>query len=495
VSILDLARPHEAPAAKRDGGRGTMSALAADRATPGARPDSALPSATDPLSCQGERSRGAMPEDISQVIFNSISDGVFTVDRNCIITSFNRAAEKITGFVARQAIGKHCFDVFRTEVCHKQCALKDTLATAEPVDCARVTIITRDDQEVPINVTTMLLRDGDGRVIGAVEFFRDISEIENLRESLDRKRGVDDIVSVNERMQQLVGLLPDVASSECNVLLEGPSGCGKELMAQVIHNLSPRRYGPYIKVNCAALPASLLESELFGYEKGAFTDAKRSKPGMFSLAGGGTLLLDEIGEMDVSLQVKLLRVLNNGEFHPLGSTKTQRADARIITSTNADLRREVQDGRFREDLYYRINVVDLRIPPLCDRPEDIPLLVNHFLRVFSARRRKRILQISAEAMVALRRYQYPGNIRELENAIEHAFVMCHGDQLGLEHLPEAIVAGSRTPASAGPLPRNERDVIIEALRRNAGNRSRTAAELGLHRATLWRKLKTLGISS
>jgi PAS domain S-box-containing protein len=432
-----------------------------------------------------------MPEKLSQIIFNSISDGVFTVDQRCIITSFNRSAEQITGFKASEAIGKHCFDIFRTEICHKQCALKDTLATAEPVENARVTIITRDEREVPIRVTTMLLRDDEGQVIGAVEFFRDISELEQLRESLDRRRGPTDIVSVNRQMQQLIALLPDIAESECNALIEGPSGCGKELVAQVIHNLSPRRYGPYVRINCAALPAQLLESELFGYEKGAFTDAKRDKPGQFGLANGGTLLLDEIGEMDVALQVKLLRVLNNGEYQPLGSTRVRHTNARIIAATNADLQQEVQGGRFREDLYYRINVVNVRIPPLRERPEDIPLLVSHFLRMFGTRRRKRISKISPEAMAALRRYTYPGNIRELENAIEHAFVMCHGEQIELIHLPEQVVNGAAATKGIAPRRESQREVILEALQRNKGNRTRTAAELGVHRSTLWRMLKSM----
>ncbi len=434
-----------------------------------------------------------MPEKLSQIIFNSISDGVFTVDRDCIITSFNHAAERITGFSAAEAVGKHCFDVFRTDICHKQCALKDTLHTAAPVENTRVTIITRDEREVPIRVTTTLLRDDNGQVIGAVEFFRDISELEHLRESLDRKRGLEDIVSVNRQMQQLIALLPDIAESECNVLLEGPSGCGKELVAQTIHNLSPRRYGPYIRINCAALPAPLLESELFGYEKGAFTDAKRNKPGQFSLANGGTLLLDEIAEMAVSLQVKLLRVLNNGEYQPLGSAKSMRTDARIVAATNADLQQEVSAGRFREDLYYRINVVNLKIPPLDQRPEDIPLLVNHFLGLFRAPRAKNITQVSSEAMAALRRYRYPGNIRELENAIEHAFVMCHGERIELEHLPAHLVSLAETVNGITAHPQCERDVILEALQRHKGNRAATAAELGIHRSTLWRKIRSLKV--
>jgi PAS domain S-box-containing protein len=436
-----------------------------------------------------------MCDKLSDIIFNSISDGVFTVDQDCVITSFNQAAEDITGFRSSEAVGKHCFDIFRTEMCDKRCALKDTLRTTDPVDNARVTIVTRDEREVPISVTTTLLKDGAGAVVGAVEFFRDISEIEHLRESLDRKRGLDDIVSVNAEMHRLISLIPDIAESECSVLIEGPSGSGKELVAQVIHNLSPRRYGPNIKLNCAAVPATLLESELFGYEKGAFTDAKRDKPGHFSLANGGTLLLDEIGEMDVALQVKLLRVLNNGEYQPLGSTRTLRTDARIIAATNASLKDLVAEGRFREDLYYRINVVNIRIPPLRERPEDIPLLVNHVLRVLGIRRRKPIRKISPRALSMLRKYAFPGNVRELENAIEHAFVMCHGDEILPEHLPAHITNESQVVNGIVNGDRNEKQVILEALQRHRGNRSKVAEELGVHRSTLWRKLKSYGIVS
>jgi PAS domain S-box-containing protein len=436
-----------------------------------------------------------MDTPLSDIIFNSISDGVFTVDQNCVITSFNRAAEGITGFRASEAVGKHCFDVFRTEVCHKQCALKDTLKTADPVDNARVTIITRDDREIPIKVTTTLLRNTGGEVIGAVEFFRDISELEHLREKLDRKRDLDDIVSVNAEMHKLINLIPDIADAECNVLIEGPSGSGKELVAQVIHNLSPRRYGPYIKINCAALPAQLLESELFGYEKGAFTDAKRNKPGQFSLANGGTLLLDEISEMDIALQVKLLRVLNNGEYQPLGSTKTLHADARIVTATNTDLKEEVANGRFREDLYYRINVVNICVPPLRERPEDIPLLVSHFMRSLASRKRKPIHRISPEALSALRKYHFPGNVRELQNAIEHAFVMCHGEEIELEHLPAQLAERREMVSGISHNGDKEKEVILEALRRNRGNKTRAAEELGVHRSTLWRKLKLYGMEN
>ncbi len=432
---------------------------------------------------------------LSDLIFNSISDGVFTVDKDCIITSFNRAAEQITGFEASEAIGKHCFDIFRTELCHKQCALKDTLKTHQPVENSRLTIITREGCELPIKVTTEMLKDEDGNLVGAVEFFRDITELENLQRRLDETRALKKIVSVNPEMQQLIGLLPDVAESECNVLIQGPSGCGKELIAQVIHQVSPRKYGPYIRINCAALPATLLESELFGYEKGAFTDAKRDKPGQFCLANGGTLLLDEISEMDPALQVKLLRVLNNGEYQPLGSSKTLRTDARIIAATNADLQALIAQGRFREDLFYRINVVELDIPPLRDRPEDIPLLADHFIGLFTRKTHKVIDGISPEALTALRKYSFPGNVRELENAIEHAFVMCHGRQLEVEHLPNHIVENGKGTNGIVPQQRNEKDVILETLRRHRGNRTRAAKELGVHRSTLWRKIQSYGINA
>ncbi len=434
-----------------------------------------------------------MEKKLSQLIFNSISDGVFTVDRNCIIMSFNKSAEKITGFKSSEAVGKHCFDIFRTDLCHRQCALKDTLKTHNPVKNARVTIITRDGRELPISVTTTMLKDDKDNIIGAVEFFRDLSEVEHLRKTLERKRAMEDIVSVNPKMHELINLLPDIAESECNVLIEGPSGSGKELFAQVIHSMSPRRYGPYIKINCAALPANLLESELFGYEKGAFTDAKRDKPGQFSLANGGTLLLDEISEMDISLQVKLLRVLNNGEYRPLGSARTFHTDARIIAATNADMAKSIAQGQFRKDLYYRINVVNVTIPSLGERPEDIPLLVEHFLNRFRDKSRKAIARISPEALAILRRHPFPGNVRELENAIEHAFVMCHGDEILVEHLPPHISAHTIPGQAAASPEKSEKQMILETLKRYSGNRSRAAIELGMHRSTLWRKMKTLGI--
>jgi PAS domain S-box-containing protein len=436
-----------------------------------------------------------MPDKIARIIFDSISDGVFTVDQHCIITSFNNAAERITGFQASEAVGRHCFEIFRTEVCHKMCALRDTLASHKPVENARVTIITHDGREVPISVSTTLLRDEADRVVGVVEFFRDLSEVEHLRCRLEQDRVLESLASSNPRMSRIVEQLPSIAESECNVLVQGPSGSGKELISQAIHDLSPRRYGPYIRLNCAALPATLLESELFGYVKGAFTDAKRDKPGMFSLANGGTLLLDEISEMDVALQVKLLRVLNNGEYQPLGSTRAHRTDARIVAATNTDLKQATRDGSFREDLYFRINVVTVDVPPLRDRPEDLPLLVESFLGRLRDKSQKPIRRVEPEALAVLRRYSFPGNVRELGNAMEHAFVMCQGEEILVEHLPEHIVNESQSSGGVAYDETKERDVILETLRRHGGNRARAARELGMHRTTLWRKLKSYGVVS
>jgi transcriptional regulator with PAS, ATPase and Fis domain len=297
-------------------------------------------------------------------------------------------------------------------------------------------------------------------------------------------------------MHRMLDLLPEVAAAECNVLIQGPSGSGKELIAQAIHNLSPRRHGPYVRVNCAALPETLLESELFGYVKGAFTDAKRDKPGQFQIASGGTILLDEIAEMPLALQVKLLRVLNNGEYQPLGSTRTLHTDARILTSTNRDIEAMVADGGFREDLYYRINVVNLDVPPLCERLEDLPRLVNHFIEQFREKQRKTIASMSDEVMALLRRYDWPGNVRELENAIEHAFVLCRGEIIEVEHLPERIVAAAQENGNTStPFGDSSPAAVIqECLARNHGDRTKTASELGMHRSTLWRKMRQYGIN-
>jgi len=425
-------------------------------------------------------------------IFDRINDGVFAVDTNCMITLFNLAAERITGYKSEEAVGRVCYKVFHGDVKRGVCALRETLDDQIPVNEFRETYITKEGFEIPIRISTMLLKNPSGEICGALGVFRDESEILRLRRNLDREHVFDRIVTSNSRMERILNQLPDIAQSECSVLIEGPSGSGKELIAQAIHDLSPRRFGPYIKLNCAALPDNLLESEMFGYEKGAFTDAKRDKPGIFQLANGGTLLLDEIANMDRLLQVKLLRVLNDGEFQPLGSSTTCKTDARIIASTNENLQRAISQQRFRSDLYYRINVVSIEIPSLRERPEDIPLLVNHFLRKKMRRSHRANCEVSPKVYSILTKYSFPGNVRELENAVEHGLVMCSGDTMLPSHLPQHIVEESNFSHPEPMNEESERSLILDALDRHKGNHSKAAEELGMHRTTLWRKLKGFG---
>ena len=456
--------------------------------------ETAAPAADSDRPDAGAAGSALSEREIAGIIFDSITEGVFTVDHDCRITAFNRAAESISGFLRQEAVGQFCFDIFRSDICQSRCALRHTMANGKEAHDTRVTIITRDGRRVPISVHTTLLRDPTGRIVGAAEFFRDMSALENLRHELDNARHFGKLVSSNQKMQKIFGLLPQIAESECNVLIQGPSGSGKELVAEAIHNLSPRKDNRYIRINCAALPENLLESELFGYVKGAFTDAKRDKPGHFLLAQGGTLLLDEIAEMPVSLQSKLLRVLNNGEFQPLGSTRTLRTDARILSSTNRDLQQMIRQGQFREDLYYRINVINVQIPPLRERLEDLPLLIDHFLERLGKRRRKGIRSVSSEVLQRLRGYDFPGNIRELDNAIEHAYVLCSGNVIRVEDLPEHIREATKAQSRRLP-PDSEEAIVRDTLRRAGGNRAKAARELGMHRSTFWRKLKRLGIEN
>ncbi len=433
--------------------------------------------------------------DLLRVVFRSITDAMFTIDRSFMITSFNPAAERLTGFRAEEAIGKRCSEVLRADICHTHCVLREALSTDRAPDRVRVTIITREGLEKPILLSAAVLRDERGEVVGALELFQDASTTEQLEEHLVRQHALNGIIHGSPAIRKIIDVLPNIASSDCSVLIVGPSGSGKELIAQAIHSLSPRRFCPYVRLNCAALPANLLESELFGYVRGAFTDAWRDKPGHFALAKGGTLLLDEVTEMDPSLQVKLLRVLNNGEYQPLGSTEMLHTDTRIIASTNADVEAALREGQLRDDLYFRVAVVTVELPALRHRREDIPLLVDHFIGKLARKTGKPIRAISTHAMCILREHPYPGNVRELENAVEHAFVMCGGEQIEVEHLPAHIL---ECRDQLQLLPRevpDERHLIELTLRRHRGNRTRAAEELGMHRSTLWRKMRVLGIEA
>jgi PAS domain S-box-containing protein len=428
------------------------------------------------------------------IILDSIADGVFTVDRDWKISFFNKAAEKITGVGREEAIGRHCFEVFRANICEKGCRLRQSIESGEPTVNKAAYIVRGDGKRIPISISTAVLKDKKGVITGGVETFRDLSVVETLRKELKRRYNFHDIVSKNKKMLDLFEILPQVALSDSSVLIEGESGTGKELFARAIHELSRRAEGPLVSVNCGALPDSLLESELFGHLAGAFTDAKKDRPGRFALADGGTIFLDEIGDISAAMQVRLLRVLQEKTFEPLGGTKTRKVDARVLAASNQNLDRLVEEGSFRKDLFYRINIVNLSIPPLRERREDIPLLVDHFIERFNRLRGKEVSHISTEALQLLMRHPFEGNVRELANIIEHAFVLCPGGILMPEHLPEGLRDHQRRGPPAGSLQELEAQQIRAALERNGYNRAQTAAELGIHTTTLWRKMKRLALS-
>jgi PAS domain S-box-containing protein len=431
------------------------------------------------------------------VILDSISEGVFTVDLDWRITSFNRAAEEITGIQRERALGQHCRDVLRADVCETDCMLQQTMQTGKPIMNKAVHIIDADGKRRAIAISTALLRDSKGKVIGGVETFRDMSMIEQLRKEIQGRYLCEDIISQSHKMQNLFAILPNIAESNTTVLIEGESGTGKELFARAIHNLSFRKDKPFVVINCGALPETLLESELFGYKAGAFTDAKKDKPGRFALAEGGTILLDEIGDISLAMQVRLLRVLQEKTYEPVGGVSSVKTDVRIITATNKKLDQLVQQGKFRDDLYYRVNVVRLELPPLRERKEDIPLLVDHFISRFNHLRNKNICCVTNEVTAALLTYDYPGNVRELENIIEHCFVLCEGEIIEAKHLPGLVRPSSKLDKTQVGKPATIKQMeillITQALRRNKGNKTAVAKELGINKSTLFRKMKAFDI--
>jgi PAS domain S-box-containing protein len=440
-------------------------------------------------------------EDQTQIILDSIADGVFTVDSDWKITSFNKAAENITGIKRDAAIGRHCWEVFSASVCEERCSLRHTMNTGSPIVNQPIFIVNSEGDRIPVSISTALLKDEKGNVKGGVETFRDLSVVEELRKELTGRHSFHDIVSKNKEMQRLFGILEQVSENDTTVLLEGETGTGKELFARAIHSLSMRKKGPFITINCGALPDTLLESELFGYKAGAFTDAKRDKPGRLASAQGGTLFLDEIGDISPASQIRLLRVLQDRVYEPLGDTKSQKADVRIVAATNKDLQGLVKKGTFREDLYYRINVVKLALPPLRKRKEDIPLLIDHFIRKFSRLIGKEIQGLSPEVLPLLMSHDFPGNIRELENLVEYAVVVCKNGLLGVEQLPDYLrnevmsrkIEFKDPRKEISPWKEMERSYIYEALRENNWNRAITAAQMGIHTTTLWRKMKRLDL--
>ena len=426
-----------------------------------------------------------------EAILDSIADGVFTVDLDWNITFFNHSAEQITQISKEEAIGQKCRNIFHSSLCDGSCPLQVCLREDTTLGNKSIFIVRPDGEKVPVSISAAPLYNEDGELIGGVETFRDLSAIQLIRQRMEEKYSFEDIVGKSEQFRKIFKILPQISQSPSSVLISGESGTGKELFARAIHNLSPRRDKPFVVVNCGALPEQLLESELFGYKAGAFTDAKKDKPGKFHMAREGTIFLDEIGEMSFALQVKLLRVLQDKTVEPLGAVNSEKLDVRIIAATNKNLEQCVQEGSFRQDLYYRLNVVQLHIPPLRERTQDIPLLVNHFIKNFNLLRNKNLQGISEDALSILMQYSFPGNVRELENIIEYCFILCPEGFIQVEHLPEYLQPAGPYPESpSNPRTMEEIKCIAaqKALERHQGKKMAACRELDISKDTLRRLL-------
>ena len=434
-------------------------------------------------------------EDLKSNILNSIADGIFTVDENFKINFFNKSAEKITGFKSEEVIGKFCKNIFQSDLCYGNCPIARALKFSENIFDLRTKLRTKDDTIKFVRLSASVIKNEKGEPSGGVISFRDISTYINERENARSDEHFYGIVGNTRAMINIFNLIHEIAYTDANVLIQGETGTGKEMIADAIQMTSKRKNEKYIKVNCAVLPPTLLASELFGHTKGAFTDAVKDRIGRFELADKGTIFLDEIAEMPLQTQSQLLRVIQNGTFERLGESITRHVDVRIIAATNVKIKDAIAEGKFREDLYYRLNVIPIELPPLRERKEDIPYLIKYFIKKFNLIYQKEILDIDKTALDILMSYNWPGNIRELENAIEYAVI-----RSGKEHLltpcslPEQIRNFSSNEVCMEKLLKTKKintSELIRLLETYKWNKSKVAEILGVNRSTLWRWLKEI----
>lgn len=440
-------------------------------------------------------------------LVEAMSDPAIVVDRDLRIMAINAAARELIGATNGNVVGIYCFKVCRGSKCGVGCPLAIAMQTGNEPPETEMQLLNGKNGISTVMVRAKLLRDEHNRVIGGVEFLRSTSICGDKPATAKYRDRFGPLIGRSKAMQQLYQLIEDISDSLATVLIYGETGTGKELVAHAIHQTSPRANGPFVKVNCGAIPETLLEAELFGYVRGAFTDAVTDKPGRFELAHGGTIFLDEIGEISPAVQVKLLRVLQEREFERLGGTRTIKVDVRIIAATNKDLRQAVKQGQFREDLFYRLNVIPIYIPPLRERRDDIPLLVDHFVEKFRRETGRPIEGISPTTMHIFLNYSWPGNIRELENALEYAFVVCKGGYIQPHHLPmhirqAAIAAGikAHTPLNTEVIDEvnsddaTERNELLALLEVYDWDLDKCAQALNTSRAALFRKARKWGIN-
>jgi PAS domain S-box-containing protein len=432
-------------------------------------------------------------------LLDHLSQGVFTVNTALRLTSFNRKAEEITGLNRGEILGRHCWEVFQADRCKSGCPLKATLGDGLTRADQEVHLTRRAGGRVAVQVSTSVLKNKRDVIVGGMAFFTPLAAQARAPAEAPGVPVKVEIIGQSQAMRDLLALLPDVAASEAAVVLEGESGTGKDLLARAIHQQGPRSRGPFVAFSCSALVETLIESELFGHVKGSFTGAIQHKVGRFEMAKGGTLFLDEIGDLKPELQAKLLRVLEERSFERVGGTRPVPLEARVISATSRNLLQEVRQGRFRMDLLYRLRTVPLYLPPLRERPEDIPLLVSHFVARLNRSYKKEVRGVDPQVIHLFQQYSWPGNIRELERVLEYAFVFVKGPIITRSHLPELETSRRRAAAPAPEAPpdrslwQDERLSIQKALQKARGRRQVAARLLGISRSSLWRKMKAHGL--
>jgi len=417
-------------------------------------------------------------------ILDHLKEGIIGHDRNRKIFYFNRAAQEITGYAKGEVLGKDCYEAFGAPFCGKHCSFCGQPPETWTRISYPINIVTKSGEPRQLQMSVVGMTDEQGGLVGVLASFTDITDLVGLKIWTDAFPGFAGIVGRDPKMIQIFKQIKSLAANDYPVLLTGETGTGKELVAAAIHSESCRCRGPFVPVNCGALPEGVVESELFGHVKGAFSGAVRDKRGRFELAHGGTIFLDEVAELPKNMQVKLLRVLENGAFERVGGERTVAVDIRVISATNRDLRREVEKGNFRQDLYYRLNVVPLHLPPLRERRDDIPLLVEHFLNL-AEKRGQKTARFAPAALALMRQYPWPGNVRELQNAIHYALARGDGAIVGPGDLPPELRQGV---SQRGPARKLDAETVQAALGQCGGNKVKAARLLGVGRATLYRFL-------